>query len=137
MNTADLTRLAWKTVRVRGLVWPEDNKLIKAVADGSVKLDPAAVEAEVEASLTKYRLHPRCADYVREYGAPIYGENIEDPLCHGCAKPMTCSGPNGQHEYRELSREECKVRGIYHGGRCYHVEACGHCGHVYAYDSSD
>lgn len=137
MSTSELTRLAWKVARVRGLVWPENNKLVKDVETGAVKLDPVAVAEEVETSLKKYRLHPKCADHVREYGSPIYGMDLDSSLCHGCAKPMECTNPNGSHEYRELSAQEARNRGIYHGGRCYHVEVCTHCGHVFAYDSSD
>jgi hypothetical protein len=41
------------------------------------------------------------------------------------------------HSYTELSYDECKERGIYHAGRCYHVSACSKCGFVNAVDSSD
>lgn len=42
-----------------------------------------------------------------------------------------------KHEYRELSRKECKERGIYRFGWCWHVQECKLCGHVWSYDSSD
>lgn len=42
-----------------------------------------------------------------------------------------------EHETRELSRDECYNRGIYHGGRCYHVTECVKCGHVEGVDTSD
>ena len=41
------------------------------------------------------------------------------------------------HESKELSYDECKKRGIYHAGRCWHVWECKKCGHVEGYDSSD
>lgn len=42
-----------------------------------------------------------------------------------------------EHEYVELSGEECARLKIFHGGRCYHVEKCKKCGHINSYDSSD
>lgn len=42
-----------------------------------------------------------------------------------------------QHTYQEISTEECRKRGIYHGGRCYHVSVCTKCGQINAVDSSD
>lgn len=41
------------------------------------------------------------------------------------------------HTYRELSMKECDERGLYHAGRCWHVNLCTTCGHVNSYDSSD
>lgn len=41
------------------------------------------------------------------------------------------------HTYRGLGFEECRARGIYHWGRCYHVSECTTCGHIHAVDSSD
>ena len=41
------------------------------------------------------------------------------------------------HKFSELSYAECQKRGIYHGGRCYHVSLCDKCGYVSAVDSSD
>lgn len=40
------------------------------------------------------------------------------------------------HKHRELSQAECRERGIYHAGNCYHVSECATCGHVEAVDSS-
>lgn len=42
-----------------------------------------------------------------------------------------------EHDMRGLSQAECREKGIYHGGRCYHVSQCTKCGYVNAYDSSD
>ena len=42
-----------------------------------------------------------------------------------------------EHNYVGLSYDECKQRGIYHAGRCYHVSVCSKCGYVNAVDSSD
>ena len=41
------------------------------------------------------------------------------------------------HTYAELSMAEARAAGIYHGGRCYHVNRCTKCGYVNSYDSSD
>lgn len=40
------------------------------------------------------------------------------------------------HNYKELSVEEAKKRGIIHWGMCYHVLECSKCGHIISYDSS-
>lgn len=42
-----------------------------------------------------------------------------------------------EHEYKELSQQECRKRGLYHAGRCYHVSECVKCGRINAVDSSD
>lgn len=42
-----------------------------------------------------------------------------------------------EHKYRELSREESAKKGRTHFGRCYHIEECTTCGHIWEYDSSD
>lgn len=42
-----------------------------------------------------------------------------------------------EHDYHELSSAECHKRGIYHAGRCWHVNECLTCKHVLSYDSSD
>lgn len=41
------------------------------------------------------------------------------------------------HEYQELSQRTCRERNLFHGGRCYHVNECTKCGHIWSYDSSD
>lgn len=41
------------------------------------------------------------------------------------------------HAYTELGMAECRARGIYHAGRCWHVHECTKCHHVSAVDSSD
>lgn len=42
-----------------------------------------------------------------------------------------------EHQYRGLSQQECRDRGIAHFGSCYHVSECGVCGHIKSIDSSD
>jgi len=41
------------------------------------------------------------------------------------------------HDYQELSWQECKERGIRHEGRCWHVTECKTCKNISAHDSSD
>lgn len=41
------------------------------------------------------------------------------------------------HDYKGLSQQECRERGIYHAGRCYHVAECQKCKFINAVDSSD
>ena len=41
------------------------------------------------------------------------------------------------HEFKELTRDECRARNIPHEGRCWHVVECPKCGQMDAYDSSD
>lgn len=40
------------------------------------------------------------------------------------------------HDFRELSLEECRERNIMHWGMCYHVYECEHCGYIKSQDSS-
>ncbi len=42
-----------------------------------------------------------------------------------------------QHNYEQLSQDECHKRKIMHFGMCYHVYECSECGHIQAVDSSD
>ena len=137
----ELRDLAWKAAKVRGLDGGDELALVKAVVDGTVILDPAEIDREVEAYIGTLRIHEECKGWVRRYGHALYhyrtGNRLPEHLCEGCAKPLTCSGPTGTHSYRELSPAEARVRGIYHAGRCYHVSLCDGCGHVQAVDSSD
>ena len=41
------------------------------------------------------------------------------------------------HEFRELSQDQCFARDITHFGRCYHVYECLKCDYIDAVDSSD
>ena len=41
------------------------------------------------------------------------------------------------HDYQELSWQECQERGIRHEGRCWHVTECKTCKNISAHDSSD
>lgn len=137
----DLRDLAWKAVKVRGIEGGEQYEIIKGVVDGTVTLDPAEIDREVEEYIGTVRLHEECKGWVRRNGYALYhyrkGNRLPEHLCEGCAKPLTCSGPTGAHAYRDLSPAEARARGIYHAGRCYHVSLCDGCGHVQAVDSSD
>lgn len=41
-----------------------------------------------------------------------------------------------EHEYRELTQQECGERRINHFGMCWHVIECQKCGRIESYDSS-
>jgi hypothetical protein len=42
------------------------------------------------------------------------------------------------HQYdRELRVQECRDKGIYHAGMCWHVYECSKCGAILTQDSSD
>lgn len=41
------------------------------------------------------------------------------------------------HDYRELSPEATRQRGLSHFGHCWHTYECQTCGHIEAHDSSD
>lgn len=41
------------------------------------------------------------------------------------------------HQYREMSMDECRTEGLMHHGHCWHVFLCEKCGQTKAHDSSD
>jgi hypothetical protein len=90
------------------------------------------------------RLHEGpCHRHFIETGHAAYRDNVTSNYCVGldrcemCAQPLLCGGEPKAHIFRDLSQAECRERGIFHGGRCYHVHLCVACGHVSAVDSSD
>lgn len=40
------------------------------------------------------------------------------------------------HEYKELSQQEAREKGMVHHGLCWHVLKCNKCGNIKSYDSS-
>jgi len=42
-----------------------------------------------------------------------------------------------RHQFKELSTEESRARGVAHYGNCWHVHECQLCKYVNSYDSSD
>ena len=137
-----LHNLGWKAARVRELDYTASCKLLADMEAGTVVIDPVDIDREVETYLTTVRCHERCKAWVREYGYAGYkskNPNYVFPahLCEVCATPMACNNnPDGKHTYVELSQSECRDRGIYHGGNCYHVSVCTGCGHVHSQDTS-
>ncbi len=132
--------LAWKLARCRGMSHDDALVLVRAAGEGTLVLDPATVADEIEQLIASSRLHEGCKDLVRHNGAPTYrtspGYDIGEHLCEGCAKPLKCSSPTGEHSYREITATEARARGLYHAGRCWHTSVCEHCGDVHAVDSS-
>lgn len=136
-----LSNLGHRASRVRELDYTATCTLIKGLEAGTVVIDPVDLAAEVEAYLTTVRCHEDCKPWVRRYGYAPYKSkrpdyHLDESLCEVCAQPMACKNTNGKHTYRELSTAECRAKGIYHGGNCYHVSECTGCGHVHAVDSS-
>lgn len=136
-----LSDLGWKAARCRELDYDASCKLLADLENGTVVIDPVALDAEVETYLTTVRCHEGCKAWVRQYGYAAYKSKrpdyrLEEHLCEVCALPMTCTNPDGKHTYVELTTAECRARGIYHGGNCYHVSVCSGCGHVHSVDSS-
>ena len=113
--------LAWKLARCRAL--PDALVLVRAAGEGTITLDPATVAEEIEQLISSSRLHEGCKDLVRHNGAPTYrtspGYEIGEHLCEGCAKPLKCSSPTGEHSYREITATEARARGLYHAGRWF------------------
>lgn len=128
--------LAWKAVSIRSMDYQSSNAFVSGVADGSIPLSEADVAAEIETRLLTVKCHESCKDFVRKYGSVSYS-NIENGGCQVCARPLLCAGEDKPHTYRELGQDECRHRGIYHAGSCYHVSECAGCGNIYAVDSSD
>jgi len=83
--------------------------------------------------------HKKCKAYLFEHMyMPTYA-NLKvrnSPTYNGCiccSRKLGCEHSNNQ----ALSQAACRERGIYHGGRCYHVVECLDCGDISATDSSD
>lgn len=141
--------LIWKLIRVRGLKYPDDTKLFNALEkeyaqkslDSLEKLVNKELKAAWEAKGS--RCHGgRCRAYFFEYGKFSYDysdpeENARFKGCLVCGDPLECAGQTRHHDYKGLSQEKCRERGILHFGRCYHVSECVRCGHIHAVDSSD
>ena len=138
-----LDNLVWRAARCRNLDSMETARLLSAVRDGRVILDPKEIAREVEVLISTSRLHEECKGHVREYGSPTYrsdpatGYEIGTHLCEGCARPLHCGGVARNHEYVTLGVDECDAKGIYHAGNCFHVSRCKHCGDIASVDSSD
>lgn len=136
-----LSNLGHKAARVRELDYKETCELLAAMEAGTVVIDPVDLDREVETYLTTVRCHEGCKAWVRQYGYAGYKSkrpdyHLDAHLCEVCALPMVCRNPDGKHTYTELSIAECRAKGIYHGGNCYHVSLCSGCGHVHSVDSS-
>ena len=98
----------------------------------------------------QFPMHPACREYTRSTGyASFYADEETDwgkryneanqkrGLCVGCGTSLLCNGVNQNHQWEELSREECARRKITHLGFSYHVEECKVCKSIQSYDSGD
>lgn len=122
--------------------------LYQHVADAEAGVVELPTDEEITRELmilsSTLRLHEgRCHRNFIETGHATYRDNPASNYCIGldrcemCAQPLLCGGEPKAHSFRELSQTECHERGIYYGGRCYHVSICVACDHVSAVDSSD
>jgi hypothetical protein len=100
--------------------------------------------AEVEAyvretweTVVKQTSHPSCEEHFMRYGAASWPHCVRDGVCPVCGLPRLCGGVDRKHEWRTVTPEECRRRGIYHASRCYRVHECVHCGKINSIDSSD
>lgn len=136
-----LSNLGHRAARVRELDYTATCALLEGLTNGTVVIVPADLDAEIETYLTTVRCHEGCKDWVRRYGYAAYKSkrpdyHLDAHLCEVCALPMSCTSADGNHTYVELSTTECRAKGLYHAGNCYHVSECTGCGHVNAVDSS-
>lgn len=79
--------------------------------------------------LTVYVDHQRCESFV-----------VRDPakLDAALTRAIRKANRQCQHKYgEEVSVAECREKGIYHAGRCWHVYKCEKCGEYRGFDSSD
>jgi hypothetical protein len=137
-----LSNLGHRAAKVRNLTFEETQSLLGELEAGTVTINPATLDTEVETFLATVRCHEGCKSWVRQYGYAPYKStdpsyHLDASLCEVCAKPVRCSNPNGEHTYKTLGGTECRAEGIYHGGNCYHVSRCTGCGHIHSVDSSD
>lgn len=136
--------LGWALCTYRRMPVGDRYPFVKALVAGTEKTpSPRTVAREKAAWVKSLRAHPACRDYAARYNSAAYADNLRDGYtvgpdkCEVCAHPLACSKGRTEHEYVELTVAECRALGVYHAGRCYHVEKCKHCGDVSAYDSSD
>jgi len=80
------------------------------------------------------KTHVACkARALADQRIPIWHHLVGTDRCPCCSLPLGC-----EHEkFRTVTQSECKTRGIFHGGRCYHVSECTSCGVITGVDSSD
>lgn len=131
-----LDALAWRYVRLLCYPYPKDAEFVRGVREGATTLDPAVVDAETERVLGEIRHHRRCIDYVRTYGYVAY-RGCGPGGCEVCGRPLVCGdNPDREHVYVELTLEQARKAGVYHAGKCYHVDRCVHCGHTVGVDTS-
>jgi hypothetical protein len=106
-------------------------KFIDDVKSGKIPLTPECVAAELELAATKLRLHVKCRARLIEYGSPAHYHSTDLKICQECGHSLGC-----EHDFEEISSEECRRLGVYHAGMCWHVNRCKLCGEIASYDSS-
>lgn len=110
-------------------------EVIYAFSTPKAEVD-AAIEQAWREKISDHA-HAECYDHFFRYGDASYSNRIEGGvLCVVCGNALMCAGERRLHAFRELDVPECRQRGIYHAGNCYHVSLCTRCDFVRAVDSS-
>jgi hypothetical protein len=134
--------LGWKLCTYRRMPQADRYPFVRALVAGTRKVpSPATVAREKAAWVKSLRAHPKCREHAAQYDhasfADAPGYTVGPNRCECCGDVLDCAPGHTDHEPVEISAAEARSRGIYHGGNCYHVTVCKHCGGVSAYDSSD
>lgn len=80
------------------------------------------------------KTHEKCKKQaLADLRVPSWSHLTGTDTCPCCGLKLGCE----HTKFRSIPSAECHTRGIYHGGRCYHVSECLDCGIVSAVDSSD
>lgn len=142
MTMCEKSDLGWNICTYRRIASEKRYPLVLALVAGKVKVPTARTVAREKAAwLKSLRCHPACREHAAKWNSAAYadapGYTVGTDKCEVCGRVLACAKGRTDHEYKELSQAECRKLGVYHGGNCYHVEKCIHCGNVAAYDSSD
>ena len=139
-----LRNLAWRVAWGRHMPQAEAYAFVQQAEEGAIELPKdEAINEELTRIAASLRLHLACRAQFISTGRATYRDDARSNYCIGkdkceqCAQPLLCGGEAKPHAFRELTQAECRDRGIYHGGRAYHVSICTTCEHVSAVDSSD
>lgn len=80
------------------------------------------------------KTHAKCkARAFKDLRIPGWSHLTGTDTCPCCGLKLGCE----HTKFRSIPQAECRTRGIFHGGRCYHVSECLDCGILSAVDSSD
>lgn len=83
----------------------------------------------------KMRIHAMMYWYPDKTGVAFHNEWVYDPKTHEGEWKVMYFAFGCKHQFRELSREECRALDIPHYGNCWHVEECQQCQRITSYSS--